>query len=478
VPTSQRSELLTGVIEGFYGQPWSSAERSELLEWMSQWGLNTYVYAPKDDLKQRALWRELYSDSEAQALGALIRDCTAKQIRYIYALSPGLDIRYTDEGELRVIEARCDQILFHGGRDFACLFDDISDHLSPQVLARWGSLASAQCHIANSLRRHLLTCTPTGRFLFCPTPYCGRMARAGLGGPDYLETVGRELAPTFDVFWTGPRDYFRNEYRRTCSRAATPPSPQPVIWDNLHANDYDGRRFYCGPYAGRPLELRDEVRGLLANPNCEFPLNFVPLRTLSRFIRGADPWDERSEFHAALREWLHRFATVTEPQIRYEDLVLLADCFYLPHHEGPGAEALVQAAVSCVKSGFRPAHAADEFRSASLRLRQTCARLTELRNRPLFYALSRRVWDLREELDLLDRFTQYRTQDSNAQDSFASDFHLPGTSRGGIVARLQRLLRQEPDGSWTARPCAPTHLPPSGTLQPRTIGNEPPPPQS
>ncbi len=477
MPTSQRSELLTGVIEGFYGQPWSSAERSELLEWMSQWGLNTYVYAPKDDLKQRALWRELYSDSEAQALGALIRDCTAKQIRYIYALSPGLDIRYTDEGELRVIEARCDQILFHGGRDFACLFDDISDHLSPQVLAAgvpWLPLsATSPIRFADTSSHHT-----HGPFPVLPHAVLRANGRAGLGGPDYLETVGRELAPDIRRVLDRAGDYFRNEYRRTCSRAANTSVAATGDLGQLHANDYDGRRFYCGPYAGRPLELRDEVRGLLANPNCEFPLNFVPLRTLSRFIRGADPWDERSEFHAALREWLHRFATVTEPQIRYEDLVLLADCFYLPHHEGPGAEALVQAAVSCVKSGFRPAHAADEFRSASLRLRQTCARLTELRNRPLFYALSRRVWDLREELDLLDRFTQYRTQDSNAQDSFASDFHLPGTSRGGIVARLQRLLRQEPDGSWTARPCAPTHLPPSGTLQPRTIGNEPPPPQS
>ena len=32
---------------------------------MSGWGLNTYLYAPKDDLKQRAIWRELYSAAEA-----------------------------------------------------------------------------------------------------------------------------------------------------------------------------------------------------------------------------------------------------------------------------------------------------------------------------------------------------------------------------------------------------------------------------
>ena len=27
-------------------------------------GMNTYLYAPKDDLKHRALWRDLYSPEE------------------------------------------------------------------------------------------------------------------------------------------------------------------------------------------------------------------------------------------------------------------------------------------------------------------------------------------------------------------------------------------------------------------------------
>jgi len=32
---------------------------------MARWGLNTYMYAPKDDDKHRAYWRELYSLEEA-----------------------------------------------------------------------------------------------------------------------------------------------------------------------------------------------------------------------------------------------------------------------------------------------------------------------------------------------------------------------------------------------------------------------------
>jgi protein O-GlcNAcase / histone acetyltransferase len=51
--TRETADFLAGVIEGFYGEPWSLAERFELFEWMADWGLNTYLYALKDDLKQR-----------------------------------------------------------------------------------------------------------------------------------------------------------------------------------------------------------------------------------------------------------------------------------------------------------------------------------------------------------------------------------------------------------------------------------------
>ena len=80
---------------------------------------------------------------------------------------------------------------------------------------------------------------------------------------------------------------------------------KPLIWDNLHANDYDGRRFYCGPYAGRPPELREEVAGILANPNSEFPLNYVPLRTLAAFVRSTGTWDARQAYLSAMAEWLN-----------------------------------------------------------------------------------------------------------------------------------------------------------------------------
>ena len=48
---------IRGVVEGFYGVPWQHEDRLWLLERMRGWGMNTYVYAPKDDPFHLARWR-------------------------------------------------------------------------------------------------------------------------------------------------------------------------------------------------------------------------------------------------------------------------------------------------------------------------------------------------------------------------------------------------------------------------------------
>lgn len=449
---SDSPSFLAGVIEGFYGQPWTQAERFALFDTMAASGLNTYLYAPKDDLKHRAIWRECYSPEELAPLVNAIRGCATRGLRFIYALSPGLDIRYSDATELESMQRRFAQMLDAGCEHFALLLDDIPDRMSPADHARFGSFAAAHAHVANALFRWVRERSPHARFLFCPTPYCGRMAAAKLGGENYLATIGRELAPEIDIFWTGPEIISREigvahvrDLQRLLRR-------KPLIWDNLHANDYDGRRFYCGPYAGRPPEIRADVSGVLLNPNCEFPLNFVPLRTFADFLRSPGPWDPRQAYLAAMAAWQPHFALAgpAERAVSLADLVLLGDCYYLPHEEGPEAEAFFHVARQLLAT--TPAQWGEDagaFRAQSARLRELCARLVDLHHRPLFYALSRRIWELREELDLLERYVAAQSESTQPDSRCTSDFHLPGTYRGGFVPKLQRLLAPHPDGTFT-----------------------------
>ncbi len=457
--------FLAGVIEGFYGRPWTREERSDLFDRMAAFGLTTYLYAPKDDLKHRALWRETYAADEAEALAALVRSCGERGIRFIYAISPGLDIRFSSEADRARLWQRVDQMTALGCGHFALLFDDIPDRMHHEDAARWPYMAAAQAEVASALFRRVRERQPGARFLFCPTPYCGRMAERQLGGPGYLDTIGRELDAGVDICWTGP-DIVSREISVAHVRGVRDIlKRKPVIWDNLHANDYDGQRFYCGPYAGRPRELREEVAGILSNPNCELPLNDVPLRTLGEFLRGSGPWDERSAYLAAMAAWLPRFATVGPP-VELEDLLLLGDCYYLPCEEGPLAAAFIEAAGRLLASdpaGWGERRAA--LQAQAERLRGVCARMADLRDRPLFHALSRRVWDLREEMDLLLAAIRIREADPHAP--IRSDYHLPGTYRGGAVARLRQLLRQQPDGAFVPEAEGSRDIDTAGSRAPR-----------
>ena len=59
-----------------------------------------------------------------------------------------------------------------------------------------------------------------------------------------------------------------------------------VIWDNIHANDYDPRRIFLGPYDGRSPEIIPYINGVMTNPNTEFEANFVAINTLGQWCKS------------------------------------------------------------------------------------------------------------------------------------------------------------------------------------------------
>ena len=191
-----------------------------------------------------------------------------------------------------------------------------------------------------------------------------------------------------------------------------------------------------------------KVRGILTNPNNEQPLNFVALRTLAAYVNAAETWDPRAAYEAALAEWRPRFAT-RDREMDTADLIRLMDCYYLPHFEGATAEALfADLAELLARDPATWGPEATDVRERMCHLRDLCARLAGLKDRALFHAMGRRVWELREELDLLDRFVAYRQDPVRRGVPFLPDSHLLQVYRGGFVPRLQRRLERRPDGAF------------------------------
>ena len=448
-PSSRdRSPKFWGVVEGFYGRPWTCEQRSELCDWMGNSGLNSYLYSPKDDTKHRLYWYAPYTRAEARDLARLIEQCQRHGLRFIYGLAPGFRADFTQQVMERHLRRKIDQLVSLGCRSFALLFDDIPPEGSVENLKRYGSWAGAHITWTHSVRERLLATHPEVQLLFCPTPYCGAMSGA-VRKNEYLLEVGECLSADVEVFWTG-RDIVSERITVPEIRElANVIRRRPVLWDNLYANDYDLRRLYLGPYAGRDLALRSEVRGILINPNCEYRANFAPFRAFAGYVNARRSWDSRADHRRALEEWLPSFEDRAGASPTVDELEFLTDCLHLPYSCGAGAKGFVEDAASLLlATGTKRATLRRRFDRVGDLLVRWQSRITELEDRDFSYTLYRFVWELKEEVDLLQRFLKWQEQPGRSRSPFRSLFHQPGTYRGGLAAQLQRLLKADPDGSF------------------------------
>lgn len=123
--------------------------------------------------------------------------------------------------------------------------------------------------------------------LFFFSEYCKMRAFPTINKSEYLNTIGSKLSPEIDVLWTGDKVISQVITTESIIELSKVLRRKPIIWDNIHANDYDHRRVFLGPYSGRPVELYKYLNGVLTNPNCEFEANFVAIHTFATWCQVA-----------------------------------------------------------------------------------------------------------------------------------------------------------------------------------------------
>lgn len=360
----------TGVIEGFYGRPWSLSQRKKLIDQFAEFGgLNTYVYAPKDDFKHRQKWRELYTIDELEDISKIIEICKSNNVNFIYAIAPGLDLSYSSSTDYKFLSLKLNQIFKLGVDGFAILFDDIPEQLCDEDKKKYNSFAQAQAEISNKLVENI----NIDNWFFCPTIYCSDQAKGPLFENNYLQELSKTLPLQFNLFWTGP-SVVSPEINLAHIKELKSIFQNPiVIWDNLFANDYDLHRCFMGPFSGRG-EIRGEVAGILLNPNCEFELNFIPIKTFSDYCQGG----REESYQNAQTEWYNQF----EECISLDELQLLIEVFHLPHKLGKKGNEVV----ALLKS--------NKFDKLAQNTWDILQKLAALENRELFHSIYPYSWEL------------------------------------------------------------------------------------
>jgi hyaluronoglucosaminidase len=282
-----------GVVEGFYGPPWTHADRLWALEQLGALGMNTYVYAPKHDALHRARWREAYSSQALRRFAELVETGARHGVRAGFALSPGLEIRYADAADRARLATKLGAFCTLGARFLALALDDVPTELQHDGdRAAFPSLAAAQVALANELRAAL---PPDAVLWFVPTEY------VGTASTPYLEELGEGLDPRIEVGWTG-RTLISPEIRSAeAALRAAALRRRLLVWDNTPVNDGPMRpMLHLGPYCRRDAELARHVCGVLLNPMPQARASFVQVATAAEYLRDPARYDPEAAWERAL----------------------------------------------------------------------------------------------------------------------------------------------------------------------------------
>jgi hyaluronoglucosaminidase len=292
-----------GSIEGFYGTPWSHADRLDHLDYLGDHRMNTYEYAPKDDPYHREQWRDAYPADKLAELGELVERARRNKVDFTFALSPGLSINYTSDSDYQALIAKFEALYALGTRSFNVPLDDIdynawhSEADQERYGTGGGAAGQAQCELLNRVQREWvakkadvapLQMVPTEYYDVTETPY--------------KKALREQLDPAVVVHWTGIGVVPRTITTAEAAEAKAVFGHDILIWDNYPVNDYLAGGLPLANYSGREPGIADHVVGVISNPMNQAAVSKVALYSFAELGWNPAQYDEQASWYRALAE--------------------------------------------------------------------------------------------------------------------------------------------------------------------------------
>lgn len=284
-----------GLIEGFYGRPWPAPDRAAAVAALAPHGYGFYLHAPKADSRLRRRWRELHSDTEAQALADLAAHCRAHGVRFGIGLSPYELYREFDDAGREALAAKLAHLDQLGVEDLAILFDDMRGDVP--------NLAGGQAEIVAFAAER----TGASRLIVCPTYYSEDPVLDRVFGdrpPGYLPELGRRLDPAIHLMWTGDEVCSREFSPGALERVAEQLGRKPFLWDNYPVNDGPrmSQHLHLRAFSGRPASIAPHVAAHGVNVAVQPWLSLTPALSLARCYADGDAYAYGPAFLDAARQ--------------------------------------------------------------------------------------------------------------------------------------------------------------------------------
>ena len=278
-----------GVVEGFYGTPWSHQARLSQLKFYGKNKMNTYIYGPKDDPYHSAPnWRLPYPDKEAAQLQELVAVANENEVDFVWAIHPGQDIKWNQE-DRDLLLAKFEKMYQLGVRSFAVFFDDISGE---------GTNPQKQAELLNYIDEKFAQVKPDiNQLVMCPTEYNKSWSNPN---GNYLTTLGDKLNPSIQIMWTGDRvisDITRDGISWINERIKRP----AYIWWNFPVSDYVRDHLLLGPVYGNDTTIAKEMSGFVTNPMEHAESSKIAIYSVASYAWNPAKYDTWQTWKDAIR---------------------------------------------------------------------------------------------------------------------------------------------------------------------------------
>ena len=276
-----------GLVEGYYGNPYSEADRMGLLQMFGEMKMNVYIYGPKDDAYHKSKWREEYPAELGQKITEYVNVAKANKIEFMWAIHPGEDIQWNDTDRANIVN-KLKAMCALGVRSFAVFWDDL-----------WGddgTHGDEQAELMNYIAAELRKVYPDVKPLtICPTQY-----NRGWANSVYLPALGTMMDSDINIMWTGntvvdminysDMTWINNQIKR-----------KAYIWLNYPVSDYCINHLLMGPTYGNDLNIADMLSGFVSNPMEYAEASKVSLFSIADYTWNMPAYDSNASWEAAMK---------------------------------------------------------------------------------------------------------------------------------------------------------------------------------
>ena len=334
-----------GVIEGYYGVPYSQEVTADLFRFMARYKLNTYMYGAKSDPYHSQYWDQAYPETitdEQKRFGMMTQDMmrqlceTAHQckVNFIWSIHPGSSfMKSSDTDVLDRIISKFEQMYELGVRGFGVFVDDVGvpydeprqtlcasrlTSLQEQIDAKWNQPGAKPEDMVEPLQ-------------YVPQLYAFSWAKKDMARQFWqslsivpekvnLYTTGRNV-------WSVPNSADLDILDEFIGR-------QVSWWWNYPCNDVDVTKlFIADTYtnfadessidSAARLESGLQLKTIVINPMQQGELSKIPLFSVADYTWHMDSFDNMLSWRASLKAVLGEeraaaFERLT-PYLRYFD---------------------------------------------------------------------------------------------------------------------------------------------------------------